>query len=160
MLLFLLRWVQLQQQKHAAKDFFLCLWIINSQHFFIVYERKQCFHVEKDYFSSTFWSLRFNNNIMDVIFGLCLNSGRICETPFRPKHYCSLAIQMANCKTHGALTHSLDLAAFKNYKLGLCMVTINIKYIAAGQKRFYCSSLIMSLQLKICLMLCFKWIVN
>lgn len=68
---------------------------------------------------------------MDVSFGLCSASGRACEAPFRPA-----AIQSADCTTHGALAHSLAPAALKNEKLGLCMVIVNTKYAAAGQKSF------------------------
>lgn len=36
--------------------------------------------------------LLFNNNIVDVSLGLCSNSGRSCEVPFRPNHCCSSAM--------------------------------------------------------------------
>jgi len=71
---------------------------------------------------------------MDVSFSLCSTSGISCEIPFKPSHYSSGAIHVADCKTRGALAHSLVPVAFENARLGLCMVILNTKYVAAGQK--------------------------
>lgn len=46
------------------------------------------------------------------------------------------AMCMAGCETHGALAHSLVPAALGSAKLGLCMVLISTKYVAAAQKGF------------------------
>lgn len=96
-----------------------------------VKERKCC-HGRRIFFFLR--SLALNKKFMDVC--LCSNSGRFHGILFIPNPCCSSAMCMAGSETHGALAHSLVPAALGSAKLGLCMVLVNTKYVAAAQKGF------------------------
>lgn len=64
---------------------------------------------------------------------LCSSSGRFHGVHSIPDPCCS----SATCAGQdGALAHSLVPAALGSAKLGLCMILINTKYVAAAQKGF------------------------
>lgn len=64
---------------------------------------------------------------------LCSSSGSFHEILSVPNPCCS----PASCAWQdGALAHSLVPAALASAELGLCMVLINMKYVAAAQKGF------------------------
>lgn len=102
------------------------------EHLFVTCERKKMLSWSKDLFFLR--SLVLNKKFMDVC--LCSNSGRFHGILFIPNPCCSSAMCMAGSETHGALAHSLVPAALGSAKLGLCMVLVNTKYVAAAQKGF------------------------
>lgn len=80
---------------------------------------------EGSFFSFTFW--------MFVDVYLCSSSGKFHGILSIPNPCCS----SAPCAWQdGALAHSLVPAALGSAELGLCMILINTKYVAAAQKGF------------------------